>query len=241
MNLKRTVWRQWLKARFHLFQRHRFNRLVLERVAGRPFLILPEVFNPTLFLTSEFMVTAFNERLIPPGSQVLDMGTGSGVGAVFAAQWVRRQRLPERQRPEQQPGRVTAVDINPAAVRCARINALLNGVEACVQVEEGDLFTAVTGQQFDVILFNPPYFPGAPQSNLDRAFRATDVMQRFAAEVGHYLARGGQVLLLLSSDTAVADILQLFHNQGFKHQVAAQRYLISETVWLYCLSRQNDD
>ena len=62
------------------------------------------------------------------------MGTGSGVGAVFAAQWARR---------------VVAVDINPAAVRCARINALLNHVEDRVDVVEGDLFEPIGGQRFD--------------------------------------------------------------------------------------------
>ena len=52
--------------------------------------------------------------LIPPGSIVLDMGTGSGVGAVFAAR---------------NAARVVAVDVNPEAVRCARINVLLHHIE----------------------------------------------------------------------------------------------------------------
>ncbi len=220
MNLQRTVWRQWLKLRFHLFQRHRFNRLVLESVAGRPFLILPEVFNPTLFLTSDFMVAAFTEQLIPSGSRVLDMGTGSGVGAVFAAQWAAQ---------------VVAIDINPAAARSARINVLLNQVDDCVEVREGDLFTTVPGERFDVILFNPPYFSGEPQNTLDRAFRANDVLTRFAAQVGDHLNPGGRVLLLLSSETAIDNILRLFQDQGFAYQAVEQRHLISETVWLYCL------
>lgn len=221
MNLQRTIWRQWLKLRFHLFQRHRFNRLVLESVAGRPFLILPEVFNPTLFLTSDFMVAAFTEQLIPSGSRVLDMGTGSGVGAVFAAQWAAQ---------------VVAIDINPAAARSARINVLLNQVDDCVEVHEGDLFTTVPGERFDIILFNPPYFPGEPQNTLDRAFRANDVLTRFAAQVGDHLNPGGFILLLLSSDAAVDNILQLFHSRGFLPEVASQKNLPSETVWLYRLT-----
>ena len=80
---------------------------------------------------------------------MLDLGTGSGVGAVFAAQWA---------------GQVVAVDVNPAAVRCARINVLLHGVEDRVDVLQGDLFEPVAGERFDVILFNPPYFPGQPRT-----------------------------------------------------------------------------
>lgn len=221
MKQNRLFWQSVYRLRFQLFQRHRYNRLVLERVAGRPFLILPEVFNPTLFLTSEFMVTSFNERLIPAGSRVLDMGTGSGVGAVFAANWAER---------------VTAVDINPAAVRCAQINVLLNDVEGCVEVRQGDLFTAVPGKTFDVILFNPPYFPGEPQNMLDRAFRASDVIVRFAAQAGEYLTNQGRILLLLSTSTNVADILQLFHHQGFAADVVAEQKLPGETVLLYRLT-----
>jgi len=221
MNLKRIIWRQWLKLRFHLFQKHRFNRLTLEYVEKRPFLILPEVFNPTLFLTSDFMVQAFNEQLIPPESSVLDMGTGSGIGAVFAAQWAKC---------------VVAVDVNPEAVRCARINVLLNEVDSTVDVRESDLFSAVS-EQFDVILFNPPYFPGKPTSMLDRAFHADDVIERFAAELSDHLVENGRLLLLLSSDAPEDDILALFHDQGFSNDIAAQQNLKCETITLFQLAQ----
>ena len=65
---------------------------------------------------------------------ILDLGTGSGIGALFAA---RAGCL------------VTAVDINPEAVRCARINALMNRLEERVQVLEGDLFAPVAGRRSD--------------------------------------------------------------------------------------------
>jgi HemK-related putative methylase len=220
-NLKRFLTRAVYRVRFLLFQRHRFDRLVVEWVAGRPFLILPQVFNPALFWTSEFMANSLNERLIPPGARVLDMGTGSGIGAVFAAQWTDK---------------VTAVDINPAAVRCARINVLLNEVEDRVTVKEGDLFTAVSGETFDVILFNPPYFSGRPQSDLDRAFRADDVIERFVEQLHHHLTPNGQVLLLLSSEGDEAYFLKLFRQHGYQIGVAAQRPLPTETLTLYILA-----
>ncbi|HRQ40283.1 MAG TPA: methyltransferase [Chloroflexota bacterium] len=218
--LHRRFWQKMRWTYFQLFQRHRHNRLVLERAAGRPLLILPEVFNPTLFFTSEFMVASFNERLIPPGSRVLDMGTGSGIGAIFAAQWA---------------GAVTAVDINPAAVRCATINVLLNHLEGCVDVRQGDLFTAVPGEHFDIILFNPPYFPGDPQNMLDYAFYSIDIIPRFAAQATDHLTDQGAILLLLSSDTAVADILHLFDEQGFAASIVARQKMPGETILLYRL------
>ena len=217
-----ALWRVWLRVRFLLFQRRRFKRLVLERVEGRPLLILPEVFNPTLFLTSEFMVRALNERLIPPGAAVLDMGTGSGIGAIFAAQWA---------------GAVLAVDINEAAVRCARINVLLNRLEDRVTVRQGDLFTPADGQQFDVILFNPPYFCGKPTSALDQAFHATEVAARFAAGLAVHLRPGGWALVLLSSIGDERGFLAHFAARGFGATVAARQRLASEVLTLYQVAR----
>ena len=220
--MKRTLWRTLLWLRFHLLQRHRFNRLIIETVRGKPFLILPQVFNPTLFLTSEFMVQTLSASLIPVGATVLDMGTGSGIGAVFATEWAEQ---------------VTAVDINPHAVRCARINILLNQRETQIEVHQSDLFTALEGQTFDVILFNPPYFPGQPQNWLDHAFRAEGVLERFALEAPHHLRPDGSILLLLSSDAPIANILTLFTDQGFKQQLIAEHNLVSERVQLYQLKQ----
>lgn len=218
MKFKKFLWRQWLKLRFQLTQRHRHNRLVLETVAGRPFLILPEVFNPTLFLTSEFMVSTFNKHLVPPGAQVLDMGTGSGIGAIFAAQWAQS---------------VVAVDINPEAVRCATINILLNNLEDCVNVRQSDLFTAVAGQQFDVVLFNPPYYRGQPRPGFDQAWRSEDVMERFATYLGPHLTTKGYALLVLSTAGGERVCLQNLAAAGFTHSVIARRDMGSEVVTVY--------
>jgi release factor glutamine methyltransferase len=223
MGWRRLFWQKWLWLRFRLGQQRRYDRLVLEWVAGRPFLILPQVFNPTLFLTSEFMVQALDEKIIPPGSRVLDMGTGSGIGAVFVAQWADQ---------------VVAVDVNPAAVRCARINVLLNELDACVQVKQSDLFAALSGERFDVILFNPPYFAGQATTLLEQAFYGTGVIERFAAEVGEHLTRNGRILLLLSSLVDEAHILSQFAD--FQATTAAQKDVGSEILTLYQLVRRAD-
>ena len=181
--------------------------------------------NPALFLTSDFMVDSFNEQLLPQGAAVLDMGTGSGVGAVFASDYAQK---------------VTAVDLNPTAVRCARINVLLNEVESQVTVLEGDLFAPVAGQRFDVVIFNPPYLRGEPQSLLDQALRATDVVERFAAALPHHLQPGGHALVLLSSLGDEAAFLKTFREQGLAVAVAARRDLPGEVLTLYQLRLQTE-
>lgn len=214
-SVRGVMGRAWARGYFRAFQRHRYNRLVVETVAGRPLVVLPGVFNPKLFGTGEFLVETLSERWVPPGSTVLDMGTGAGVGAVFAAQWAHR---------------VVAVDISPAAVRCARINVLLHGLEDRVEVRKGDLFEPVRGERFDVILFNPPYLRGEPRDDLERALWSTDVVERFAAGLGDHLKDSGWALLLLSSVSDEAGFLRHFRAYGFLGEPIARRRRFGE-VW----------
>jgi release factor glutamine methyltransferase len=211
-------WRAWLRLRFRLFQRGRHDALVLEEVAGLPVLVLPQVFNPKLFWTGEFLAEVLDERLVPPGSAVLDLGTGTGVGALAAAR---------------SAGRVVAVDINPAAQRCAHINVLLNGLESRVEVRGGDLFDPVEGERFDVVLFNPPYYAGHPRDPLQQAFRAADLPQRFAAGLGTHLRPGGYALLVLSSAGDAAGFLSEARAAGLSIQRAAEQRRVGEVLTVY--------
>jgi HemK-related putative methylase len=226
MGIKRLVGRRLLAWRFRLFQMHRHNHLVLEEIAGRQLVVLPGVFNPKLFRTGEFLARCLGEEMIPPGSRVLDLGTGSGVGAIFAAE---------------RAGRVVAVDINPAAVRCARLNALLHGCDHKIDVREGDLFAPVVGETFDVVLFNPPYYRGEPRDSLDQAFRANGLIERFAAGLGAVLAPDGQALLVVSSDMDVADLLHCMRGVGFADKVVRTREFINETMTVYAFERKSAD
>lgn len=224
-SLIRRLWRRLLQARFHLLQRHRYNRLVLEEVAGAPIVTLPQVFNPKLFRSGEFLARCLGADVIAPVAAVLDMGTGSGVGAVFAARWAAR---------------VVAVDINPEAVRCARINALLNRVEERVEVRQGDLFAPVAGERFDLVLFNPPYYPGQPADALDWAWRSDDVPERFAAGLPAALATGGRALVVLSSDADEARWIGACRENGLTTRVLRQRDLINEMITVYEVRRGDD-
>lgn len=110
---------------------------------------------------------------IKEGEEVLDIGTGSGVQAVFAAEKAKR---------------VVATDISLSAVDTAIFNAQHNGFRDKIEVRSGDLFEPIkAGERFDVILFNIdyPYKPGTED--------LWKVHQRFFAEVSNYLKPGGRV------------------------------------------------
>lgn len=169
------------------FLKRRVGRLVCEVVEGLPIIVLPTVFNPAVFGSSDVLVRALRAYTEQQGGRrgaLLDVGTGSGIGAIAAA------RLGYR---------VVAVDVNPDAVRCVRINALQHDVEPLVTACVGDLFAPVAGTRFEVVLFNPPFFDGAPRSTLDQAWRSVDVLERFGAGLPDVLADGGDALVVVSS------------------------------------------
>lgn len=207
------------------FLRRRLGRVIVEHVEGVPLIVLPEVFNPVVFRTGAILgrTIATSPLAAPkPGARALDLGTGSGVGSVFAA---RRGY------------RVTAVDVNPEAIRCVRLNALLNGMEERIEARHGDLFAPVAGESFDLILFNPPFFRGEPSSPLDAAWRGTDVLERFAAGLSGALAPGGTALLLLSTDGDCAALLAALPPQGFVIETAARRDFGNEVVTVHAVRR----
>jgi methylase of polypeptide subunit release factors len=221
--MRRALWKQLARLRFGLFHRHSHRATQLETIAGEPILVLADVFNPKIFWSGEFLADSLlaDPTLIPSGATVLDMGTGSGIGAVFAARRARR---------------VLGVDVNPEATRSARINALLHRVEDRVEVREGDLFAPVGEERFDRVLFNPPYFRREARGLLERAFFATDVVERFAAGLRDHLAPGGQCLLLLASSADERRLLREFELRAFSVATAARRDVHVEVLSLYRLT-----
>ena len=198
--------------------RHRYDDFIVERVHGLPILVIPTVFNPKRLRTGEYFASQLQAGVVGRNAEVLDMGTGSGVCALFAARHASR---------------VVAIDINAAAARCARINTLLNHLESRIEVRHGDLFGPVAGERFDLILFNPPFVIGEPRNDRDRAWRSTDVAERFAEGLGHHLKPGGAALLLLSTyGDAAAFLRPLLARAHHVSRVAERRY-VGERLTLY--------
>ncbi len=204
-----------MRVSFRLMGKARYDDFRLEWVQGAPFIVTPSVFNPKIPRTGEFLASLLRSQLSDAGAEVLDMGTGSGVCAVVAARYARR---------------VVAIDINLAAVRCAGINALLNGVEDRVDVRHGDLFAAAADERFDLILFNPPFLKGAPRDDRDRAWHSSDVAERFAAGLAAHLKPGGCALVVLSTFGRAQVFLEEFRRQQLQISVLANRRFLNERL-----------
>jgi HemK-related putative methylase len=203
---------------YRLTGKNRYDDFRLEHVLGMPFIVIPSVFNPKVPRTGEFLASQIDSSMLDRDCEVLDMGTGSGVCALFAAKYARR---------------VVAVDINAAAVRCTRINALLNHLEQKIDIRHGDLFEAVPGERFDLVLFNPPFVRGTPRDDRDRAWRSVDAAERFATGLRAHLKPGGFALVLLSNFGDGRFFLDEFRKHCLSISVLAERRFVNERLTIF--------
>lgn len=223
--MSRSLWRALLRLRFVLWQHRRHDRLVLEHGLGFPVVVLPGVFNPTLFLTTDVLVRQLDGQTVPVGCSVLDLGTGSGALAVAAARTAQR---------------VVAVDVSPEAVRCARINFLVNRVDDRAEVRCGNLFEAVAGERFDRVLCNPPFYKGSPDTDLERAFFAGDFADRFATALPGHLRDGGCAFVVLSSDGDEDGFLTAFARASLTVDEVARERRFGELIRVLRVSGEAD-
>ncbi len=215
-----------LSLGYRVTGRHRYDDFRLERVGQLQILVLPSVANPKVLRTGAFFAAQLDERIIAANHSVLDLGTGSGVCAVAAARLARE---------------VVGTDINPAAIRCAKINAMISDLDKRIELREGDLFAPVRGRQFDVVLFNPPFIEGAPANDRDAAWRGENIARRFAAELPAHLAAGGTALLLLSSFGNTSSSFEAeLARQRFSLSVFARRRFVNETLSLLKVTRAGE-
>lgn len=150
-------------------------------------------------------------REVRPEDRVLDMGTGSGINAILAAQVARE---------------VIGVDINPDAVVAARRNAHANAVEDRTRFFESDVFESVSGT-FDLIVFDPPFRWLKPRDMLERSMadEGYEALTRFMTQAHDRLRPEGRILLFFGTSGDLGYLLQLVEEQGFSSTVLASRSL----------------
>ena len=177
-----------------------------------------------VYIPAEDSYMLAENLLIEEGESVLEIGTGSGIVAMYAS------RLTDK---------VTATDINADALLLAENNFKLNGIEN-IELLFGDLFEPVKSRKFDVILFNTPYLPtdndDVVDGDLNYAFdggsNGRKVIDLFLNELSNHLNDGGKVQLIQSSLSGNDKTLDLLDRLGFVGEIAISEHFFFEDIVL---------
>jgi release factor glutamine methyltransferase len=140
-------------------------------IQGKRLVVFPDVYKP---LENEYACAEYCRE----EDKVLDLGCGSGVGAVFCAPKVRE---------------LVAVDISPSAVRNTEENCRLNGLSN-VTVKQSDMFSCVEGK-FDLILANPPYIEAEFENEEEQFATSVRYLPTLFSQVGEHLTEDGRLLI----------------------------------------------
>ncbi len=199
---------------FELLLQRRLNQEPLAYILGhrefygRRFQVSPAVLIPRH--ETEVIV----EHCLEVGSaakSTLDIGTGSGCIAITLA-----LEMPQ--------SLVTGVDISEKALAVAISNA--DRLEAEVDWKKSDLVSSVQGQQFDLIVSNPPYIgnheelpPDVAGFEPDSALYAGDdglsIYKRLAVETKPVLTTRGTLVLEIGDDME-EPVREVFEQAGWR-------------------------
>lgn len=127
---------------------------------GSPFTPPPDAVFPAAFIGTLRFLRVISKA---PARDVLDLCSGSGIGALVLSKCAQH---------------ATACDITLRATHFAKFNRLLNRCYN-IEVEQGDLYSAVEGRTFDRIVAHPPYVPSL----------STQQVYRDGGETGEKLVR----------------------------------------------------
>jgi len=203
----------------------RYTKLFERRLGGEPiaYLLGEREFYGLIFKVSpatliprpetELLVELALQRIPEQGEcRVLDLGTGSGAIALSLA----------HARPN---SAVMAVDASAAALEVAALNAQQLGIQN-VRLLRSDWFSELQGEQFDMIVSNPPYIAAddahlaqgdvrfEPRAALVSGADGLDDIGRIAAHAKGFLHTDGWLLLEHGYDQA-ARVCAILRQAGF--------------------------
>ncbi|MBA7934415.1 peptide chain release factor N(5)-glutamine methyltransferase [Klebsiella sp. RHBSTW-00215] len=227
-----TLTEQQLAELETLLSRRTQGEPVAHLVGQREFWSLPLFVSPATLIPrpdTECLVEQALERLPGAPCRILDLGTGTGAIALALAS----------ERPD---CLLTAVDFMPDAVALAERNVAHLAIDN-VTVRQSNWFSALAGQQFDMIVSNPPYIDETdphleqgdvrfePKTALVAADSGLADLAHIIREGRRFLVPGG-VMLLEHGWTQGEVVRELFREAGYLDVSTCRDYGDNERLTL---------
>ena len=174
-------------------------RLKLERKNVMP----PTIYSKTL--------ADILPRYISRSAVTLDLGCGSGFLAILMAKLGAKK--------------VIAVDINPKAIRLAKLNIKQNKLGGKVKTIVSDLYSKFNGEKFDLIISNPPFLPVSQNRVTKIVTDGRDVIDRLILDSKRFMRRDSFLIFTQSSLASLEKTVRLLKKEGFLYKIIKKQRL----------------
>lgn len=184
--------------------------------------VMPGVFHPGLFFSTKILLE-YLETIELRNKTFLELGAGTGLISIFAAR---------------DGAQITSLDISSVATKNIKINAANNNVE--LDVIQSDLFDKISRHSFDVVVINPPYFPGDPKNEKEYAWFCGSDFQFFSklfGQLGNYIDENSKVIMILSEDSDIDRIKNMAQNSNFDFEEIYRKRVWAEWNYLFRIKK----
>ncbi|MBI4452681.1 methyltransferase [Candidatus Woesearchaeota archaeon] len=154
--------------------------------------------------------------------KVLDVGTGSGIQAIAAAQNAKVKS-------------VLATDVQKDVIDYCNANIKNHKIKFV----HSDLFQKVRGK-FDTVIFNPPYLPQElklKDLTIEGGKKGYEVIEKFLNDANNFLAKDGIILMVFSSLTNKEKVEGFIRNNLLDFEELEKAHIFFEDIHIYLLKK----